>query len=78
MGKQKTYATDRICPVCGKEFICYLNSQWVYRGFFNGEKLFCSWGCMRKMEQEKALTQKRTGRRKKNDGHTEVSKADQD
>ena len=76
MGKQKTYATDRICPVCGKEFICYLNSQWVYRGFFNGEKLFCSCGCMRKMEREQQKAKR--GRRKKNDGHTEVSKTDQD
>lgn len=69
MGRQKTYATDRICPVCGKEFICYLNSQWVYRGYFDGEKLFCSWTCMRKMEQEhkQARAQKRKGRRKKDD-----------
>ena len=65
MGKQKTYATDRICPVCGKEFICYLNSQWVYRGYFDGEKLFCSWGCMRKAEAEEEKKQKtKRGRRK--------------
>ena len=78
MGLKKVYADERICPVCGKEFICYLKEQWTYKGYFDGEKVFCSWTCMRKMEQEKALTQKRTGRRKKDDGHTEVSKADQD
>ena len=64
MGLKKVYADERICPVCGKEFICYLKEQWTYKGYFDGEKVFCSWTCMRKMEQEKALTQKRKGRRK--------------
>lgn len=78
MGRQKVYASDRICPVCGKEFICYLKEQWTYKGYFDGEKVFCSWTCMRKAESEEEKKQKtKRGRRKKNDGHTEVSKADQ-
>ena len=42
---------ERKCSTCGKRFI--LREGWVFkRTSGNGEKLFCSWGCMRKWDKE--------------------------
>ena len=71
MGLKKPYADVYNCPVCGKEFICYIKDQWAYKGYFDGEKVLCSWTCMqamrRKVEADRARKAERRGRRKKDD-----------
>ena len=65
MGKQKLYADGYKCPVCGKEFVCYMKDMWAYKGCFGTKELvFCSWGCMQKMRR--AHESRR--RKRKNDG----------
>ena len=47
---QALVGREKKCPVCKKEFIAH--EDWVFRrkqGF--KEKVFCSWGCMRKWER---------------------------
>lgn len=36
---------ERACPQCGKLFLCFNASEWVYRR--NESKVFCSWTCYR-------------------------------
>lgn len=68
----KAYADDHVCPVCGKDFICYYKDLWVYkRNWNNKEWIYCSWGCMQKhrraTDEQQAKKPERRGRRKKDD-----------
>lgn len=45
---------ERKCPMCGKVFISLDLDAWVYR---DGSKLLCSWGCMRKAEQNREVSE---------------------
>lgn len=48
-GKTLLDLHERICPVCKKEFIG--SQTWVYKKTSgNCEKVFCSWGCLRRYE----------------------------
>ena len=61
MADQKQQLKERTCTVCKKEFI--FRDGWVYQkksGYH--EKTFCSWGCMRKWEQEHQSTPERRNR----------------
>lgn len=40
---------DRVCCVCGKKFVVYLNNDWVYR---RGNKYMCSWTCLRAYDKK--------------------------
>ena len=43
---------ERNCDICGKIFIN--NPDWVYKmGSGSGEKVFCSWKCLRVYEKRK-------------------------
>ena len=49
----------KTCETCGKQFICHDPRHWTYRKYATYEKgrsnirYFCSWGCMRKWEEER-------------------------
>ena len=47
---------QRICPVCKKEFTVLWPLQWAYR---TGEKYYCSWKCLRKMDEQKMAPNQR-------------------
>ena len=48
----------KICPICKKEYI--FRDGWVYRKKSGEhEKVFCSWGCMRKWEKAHSHTPER-------------------
>lgn len=38
-------AYERACPQCGKLFLCFSMTEWVYRRGEN--RVFCSWTCYR-------------------------------
>ena len=42
------------CPVCGKRFYMQWPGGWAYRAYMKrrGDKMFCSWSCMRKAQSE--------------------------
>lgn len=45
--------TDKQCPVCNKMFIVYDTHAYAFRITKNGTQVpVCSWGCLRKYEQE--------------------------
>lgn len=68
MGKQKLFMDGYVCPVCGKEFVCYMKDMWVYKcGIGTKEYVFCSWGCMQKARREREAELRKRRRRKKND-----------
>lgn len=70
MGIRRPSYSEYSCPVCGKDFTCYEQGQWAYRGTFDGKPMiFCSWKCI----QEKRHRQKEKRRKKDDRG---VSKAE--
>lgn len=46
MANEKQQLKERNCAICGKRFV--FRDEWVFR---KKEKIFCSWGCMRKFER---------------------------
>ena len=65
----------RTCPVCGKEFVCPVFEEWVYKrepmvgsGKSARSKriILCSWRCLRLWDKqhEKELAERRRKRRK--------------
>ena len=43
---------EKKCAACGKEFI--FRDHWAYKTTYGDHiKVYCSWGCLRKAEQEK-------------------------
>ena len=51
MGQIPFNGKDKICPICGKQFMFY-EETWVYkrRRKEQGTKYFCSYGCMNKYD----------------------------
>ena len=46
------FGNERHCAVCGKEFLIY--PDWAYKKKVgDGDKVFCSWGCMRAWEAKR-------------------------
>ena len=41
----------KLCPVCGKMFICPNSRHWVYQLKQNKSLFFCSWTCIRAWER---------------------------
>ena len=46
------------CPVCRKEFDVLWPHLWKYK---RGEKILCSWGCLRKYDERKQKNMRRNG-----------------
>ena len=51
----------RTCPVCGKEFVCPVYDDWVYKRDYTvgtgrhakcNRHIFCSWKCLRSWEKQ--------------------------
>lgn len=54
----------RTCPVCGKEFYCYIDSWAYHRQPNKGEKkYFCSWSCLNKFDAVRIKEWKKRGRK---------------
>ena len=45
--------SERICPVCGKAFICHDPDVWVFKRTTYGQrKYLCSWSCTKAFDEE--------------------------
>lgn len=44
---------ERVCPVCGKLFYCFVVSEWAYhyRDEYNNKRITCSYSCKNKRER---------------------------
>ena len=52
---------ERKCYVCGRHFI--ISNEWAYRRTYGTrERVFCSWGCMRKFDKARGTKPERRDR----------------
>lgn len=60
---------EKVCPVCGKVFVCYFAKSWTYR-YIHKNQLYvmCSWTCYEKFRKDAESKQKKRGRKKREDG----------
>ena len=49
---ERIFFLERVCPVCGKTFICYPEHVYKIKKDTGNPKKVCSWGCQRKWERE--------------------------
>ena len=47
--------TERVCPICGKQFIIHDLQDYTYKMTLNKKDIqyYCSWTCYRKAEKER-------------------------
>lgn len=57
---------EKICPICGKDFVCVYESSWAYKmQHYNTKYVLCSWKCLQEQRRKIEGKGTRRGRKKK-------------